>query len=177
MGMYKFIAKCNPQKTTPENWDSVMSTDNINGIWFFGLAGSGKSYASKLIMECTENAFIVDGDNVRLKISTDLGYTVQDRLIQINRLLGIGELVIENKYFPIISSVYMTEDVRKRCEAAHIKVVKIIRETAQILEHRKIYETEENVVGKDIKEHEIQCDNIFNRGDERFVKQVKKYVE
>ena len=47
----------------------------FNGLWLFGLSGSGKSYLSKKISTLIDNSFIVDGDFVRSKISFDLGYS------------------------------------------------------------------------------------------------------
>ena len=77
----------------------------FNGLWLFGLSGSGKSYLSKKISTLIDNSFIVDGDFVRSKISFDLGYSKKDRIIQNKRVLGIAKMVIKNNYFPIISSI------------------------------------------------------------------------
>ena len=35
------------------------------GIWFFGLSGTGKSFASKFIGKYHKNCLIIDGDVVR----------------------------------------------------------------------------------------------------------------
>ena len=56
-----------------------------NGIWLYGLAGSGKTFASKCLMQTIQKGFIIDGDDVREFISTDLDYTVDDRKIQLKR--------------------------------------------------------------------------------------------
>ena len=56
------------------------------GIWFYGLSGSGKTYASKLILKENKNSFLIDGDDVRKFLSQDLNYSLQDRKIQIRRI-------------------------------------------------------------------------------------------
>ena len=75
---------------------------NINGIWIYGLAGSGKSYASKMLSNYYKNSFIIDGDDVRDLISFDLSFSLNDRKIQIQRLLGIATICIKNNGFPIV---------------------------------------------------------------------------
>ena len=53
----------------------------FKGIWFFGLSGSGKSFASSYLNELIDNSFIIDGDTVRTLISNDLGYDIKSREI------------------------------------------------------------------------------------------------
>ena len=59
-----------------------------NGIWLFGLSGSGKTFASKFISHKINNSFIIDGDEVREHISFDLDYDLDSRLIQLKRIFG-----------------------------------------------------------------------------------------
>ena len=65
------------------------------GIWFYGLSGSGKSFASSVCKEFIPSAFVVDGDDVRKYVSTDLSYSEIDRKVQTNRVLGISKIVIQ----------------------------------------------------------------------------------
>ena len=67
------------------------------GIWFYGLSGSGKSYASILINKKIKNSIVIDGDEVRKNISFDLKYSKKDRNIQLKRMLGIGKIAINSK--------------------------------------------------------------------------------
>ena len=84
------------------------------GIWFIGLAGVGKTFSSNFIKKKIKNSIIIDGDTVRKLVSYDLGYNLKDRKIQITRMLGIGEICIKSKKFPIISTVYMNNKVYKK---------------------------------------------------------------
>ena len=81
--------------------------NNYNGIWFFGLSGVGKSYASNLIKAKRKNTVVIDGDVVREYLSHDLGYSIKDRNIQIKRMYGIAKIIINSNYFPVVSSVWM----------------------------------------------------------------------
>ena len=53
-------------------------------LWFVGLSGSGKStIANGLQTKLFENGFnaiVLDGDNTRLGINKDLGFTEKDRI-------------------------------------------------------------------------------------------------
>ena len=91
------------------------------GIWFFGLSGSGKTYFSEKIKSKIKNYVLVDGDNVRKLISTDLNYSKVHRKIQISRVLGIARLIIESNKFPIISTVYMDKNISYLCKKNKIK--------------------------------------------------------
>ena len=42
-----------------------MKINKKKGIWFFGLSGSGKTYASKIIKKIKKNSITIDGDDVR----------------------------------------------------------------------------------------------------------------
>ena len=150
---------------------------NTKGIWLYGLAGSGKSYGSNVISNSVSNSFIIDGDNVRAKISTDLGYTVEDRLIQIQRIYGIAMLAMDNDQFPIISSVYMTENLAEKCQEVAIKVIRIERDKDELKKIRKIYTVDDNVVGKDIDLQKVDTLVINNFGDQSFAKELLLNVD
>ena len=75
------------------------------GIWFYGISGSGKTQASLYLKKYIENSIILDGDEIRKKISFDLGYSIKDRKIQIRRIFGIMSLLLKNKIFPIVEII------------------------------------------------------------------------
>ena len=78
-----------------------------NGLWFFGLSGSGKSYASKFLNKLIKNPFLIDGDDIRKNISFDLNYSIKDRKTQVKRVYGLAKISINQGFFPIISTVYL----------------------------------------------------------------------
>jgi len=76
----------------------------INGhpgkvIWLTGLSGSGKStIANALEKELYAQAmhtYILDGDNVRLGLNKDLGFTDADRVENIRRVAEVAKLMLD----------------------------------------------------------------------------------
>ena len=151
--------------------------DNLNGIWFFGLAGSGKTFASKVCAKFIRRPFIIDGDDVREFISFDLGYSSSDRIIQVTRVLGILEIARKNYQFPIASTVTMTEAVFQKCNLLGVEVVEIIRPMAQLHKVRDIYEKSQNVVGKQIPQIEIEAKRLLNNGDKEFEEKLEAFIK
>ena len=68
-------------------------------LWFTGLSGSGKS----TLANATERAlwdrgratFLLDGDNIRLGINQDLGFSPEDRTENIRRVAEIAALMAD----------------------------------------------------------------------------------
>ena len=148
---------------------------NINGIWIYGLAGSGKSYASKMLSNYYKNSFIIDGDDVRNLISFDLSFSLNDRKIQIQRLFGMAIICIKNNNFPIISSVYMNQKIKKKCSEKKIFLLKISRPFEQLKKIRTIYSSNQNIIyEQDYKN--LQTNFIFNDGTPSFNEKLKKYA-
>ena len=138
------------------------------GIWLFGTSGSGKSFLSKKIFNKKKKSFIIDGDDLRSLVSFDLGYKLTDRIIQNKRALGIAKMVINNNYFPIISSVYLDPKVYLQAKRNKIRVINILAPKSKI--NKKLF-NKKNVVGKSISQPFIKCE-IF----ENFKKGKKIYV-
>lgn len=148
--------------------------DIIKGIWFYGLSGSGKTYASSLCKEFVPNAFVLDGDDVRKYVSSDLTYSEIDRKVQIGRILGFAKIVIENNMFPIISSVTMQLDLLNECRKLQIEVFMVNRPMDQIKTVRDIYKNESNVVGKDIDLEKFDTRTLTNDGTNKFDKILRE---
>tara|TARA_X000000950_G_scaffold241637_1_gene295381 strand:+ start:9003 stop:10916 length:1914 start_codon:yes stop_codon:yes gene_type:complete len=67
--------------------------------WLTGLSGSGKSTianaAEQILHKQGYRTFILDGDNVRLGLSRDLGFTVADRVENIRRVAEVAKLMMD----------------------------------------------------------------------------------
>ena len=159
------------------NLEISKKSKKFNGIWFYGLAGVGKTFATQLCVKIIAKAFVIDGDKVRALISYDLGYSALDREIQLKRVLGVAEIAIQNLQVPIISTVTMSEEIYKRWEELDISVAQIIRPIDQLRKVRDIYENSTNVVGKDIKQKEFDAFKLYNNGDKYFERVVKTFVD
>ena len=151
---------------------------NYRGIWFYGLAGSGKTFASDLIKTKVSNPFIIDGDDVRRLISVDLGYTNEDRKIQLQRVIGLAQIAVMNQKYPIVSTVSMNESIFDQCNELGLRVVNILRPRGQIIAARmSLYQNGKNVVGKDIPQQSVKTEKIKNDGSVNFKKLVLDYVK
>ena len=101
----------------------MKSANKSNGLWFYGLSGSGKTYASKYLKKLINNSFIIDGDEIRKNISFDLNYTLIDRKLQVKRVLGLAKICIDQNLYPIISTVYFDKKLQKELKKVRIKLV------------------------------------------------------
>ena len=144
-----------------------------SGVWFYGLAGSGKTFATKIVSAIIKNSFLIDGDEVRRLISCDLDYTPEDRRTQLQRVIGVAELAIKNAQYPIISTVSMNSEIVGQCQVLDLQVFQVYRPYDQILSVRKLLYTDtKNVVGKDITQEKLNTKTIHNDGSDEFEKLV-----
>lgn len=85
-------------------------------IWFTGLSGSGKStLAVALERELHRRGLlcrILDGDNIRSGINSNLGFSAEDRLENIRRIAEVGRLFIESGLITISAFITPTEQLR-----------------------------------------------------------------
>ena len=149
----------------------------MKSLWFIGLSGVGKSFASEYLKKKIKNSIKVDGDVIRKYISYDLDYTLLDRKEQIRRVMGIGKFLIYSNLFPIISTVYMNKKTFEECKKNKIKVIEIKRNFKQ-LENNSLYKKNiKNVVGKDIILPNIKTKIIENSGCKNFYKELNKLIK
>ncbi len=154
-----------------------MKINKKKGIWFFGLSGSGKTYASKIIKKIKKNSITIDGDDVRKFLSFDLGYSIRDRKVQIRRILGLVKISLKSNLFPIISTVYMDKHVAKQLKKNNIQLFEITRDLKEIMKWHKTYKNKKNVVGRDLKISKIKSKKIFNSGEIDFCRNIKKLIK
>ena len=68
-------------------------------LWFTGLSGAGKSTLAHAVEESLYqmgcHTFVLDGDNVRHGLCSDLGFTLSDRTENIRRIGEMTKLFVE----------------------------------------------------------------------------------
>ncbi len=78
-------------------------------IWFTGLSGSGKSTVAvaveKVLYERGHLSYRLDGDNIRLGINKNLGFTAEDRTENIRRIGEIAKLYVDTGVIVLSSFV------------------------------------------------------------------------
>ena len=69
-------------------------------LWFTGLSGSGKSTLAnaldKKLNSKKYNTYILDGDNVRMGLNKDLGFSPEDRKENIRRISEVAKLFADS---------------------------------------------------------------------------------
>lgn len=68
-------------------------------VWFTGLSGSGKSTIAnaleKALVEGHIHTYLLDGDNVRGGLNSDLSFSAEDRTENIRRIAEVSKLMID----------------------------------------------------------------------------------
>ncbi|HSY77626.1 MAG TPA: adenylyl-sulfate kinase [Bacteroidia bacterium] len=86
-------------------------------IWMTGLSGSGKTTLAigleKHLHDCGFLAYILDGDNVRTGINSDLGFSEKDRKENIRRIAEVSKLFVGSGIITINSFVSPSEESRQ----------------------------------------------------------------
>ena len=92
-------------------------------LWFTGLSGSGKStVAVALERELIRRGRIcyrLDGDNIRLGINKNLGFTAEDRTENIRRISEIAKLFVDTGVIALTSFISPYRADREAARALH----------------------------------------------------------
>ena len=68
-------------------------------LWFTGLSGSGKSTVANVVEQELHSmglyTYILDGDNIRKGLNSDLNFTEQSRIENIRRIGEVAKLMID----------------------------------------------------------------------------------
>jgi len=66
-------------------------------LWFTGLSASGKSTVAREVEDQLYNrglfAYVLDGDNIRHRLNSDLGFSPEDRVENIRRIGEVAHLI------------------------------------------------------------------------------------
>ena len=65
-------------------------------IWFTGLSGSGKTTLANIVKDKYRDYIILDGDNLRQGLSSDLGFSIEDRNENIRRVIELCKIFNDN---------------------------------------------------------------------------------
>src|SRR5690554_540599 len=102
-------------------------------LWFTGLSGSGKSTIAVALEAALYKrgniSYRLDGDNIRLGINKNLGFSAEDRAENIRRIGEIAKLFVDTGIFALSSfiSPYRADrdNVRKLHEDADMAFIEI----------------------------------------------------
>ena len=103
-----YIEKSHVEKSSDVVWHQQSVTteqkSSLKGhkavlLWYTGLSGSGKSTVANAVeqklLERGCHSYLLDGDNVRHGLNSDLGFTDEDRIENIRRISEVAKLFVD----------------------------------------------------------------------------------
>ncbi|MBL8629020.1 MAG: adenylyl-sulfate kinase [Rhodospirillaceae bacterium] len=86
-------------------------------LWLTGLSGAGKTTIAmalqRQLFEAGQQAFVLDGDNVRYGLNSDLGFSDADRSENVRRTAEVAKLMAEAGLIVIVSLITPTNALRR----------------------------------------------------------------
>ena len=90
-------------------------------VWMYGLSGSGKSTianaAERVLHQQGRMTTILDGDNLRSGLNSDLGFSDNDRLENIRRFSEVAKLFVEQGVITFVSAITPRGELRDLARA------------------------------------------------------------
>lgn len=87
-------------------------------LWFTGLSGAGKSTIAnaveKALISEGRHTMILDGDNIRMGLNSNLGFTENDRVENIRRIAEVSKLMNDAGLIVLVAAISPYETDRKR---------------------------------------------------------------
>lgn len=98
-------------------------------IFLHGLSGSGKTTIGKKLYKDlsikNKNLIYIDGDIFRKGVSSDLGYSLEDRAENIRRLMELCKVLLNSNINIIASFIAPTESIRNIMRNNIIELVEV----------------------------------------------------
>lgn len=114
-------------------------------IWFTGLSGAGKSTIANLLEQglvaAGRHTYLLDGDNVRLGLNRDLGFTDQDRVENLRRVTEVARLMFDAGLIVLVAfiSPFRAERDRARERIGREHFVEVFIDTSlEVAEARDV---------------------------------------
>lgn len=86
-------------------------------VWFTGLSGSGKSSVAMLVeqklIEKGIPAYVLDGDNLRHGLNSDLGFSMADRSENLRRLAHVAAILADSGQVVLVPAISPLAEHRK----------------------------------------------------------------
>jgi bifunctional enzyme CysN/CysC len=89
-----------PVDSAVSAWERAQAKQHTNGVfWMTGLPGSGKSTVARaaetLLFRRGIDVVVLDGDSLRARLSTDLGFSPEDRAENVRRAAVVARLMAD----------------------------------------------------------------------------------
>jgi bifunctional enzyme CysN/CysC len=90
-------------------------------IWLTGLSGSGKSTIAngveKRLHSLGMHAYVLDGDNLRMGLNSDLGFAPEDRAENIRRISEVAKVLVDAGLIALVAVISPFEADRQRAKS------------------------------------------------------------
>ena len=92
-------------------------------VWITGLSGSGKSSVAveleRRLVASGRAAYLLDGDNLRHGLNSDLGFSAADRTENVRRVAEVAKLLADAGVIAVASLISPFREDRAKARAAH----------------------------------------------------------
>lgn len=87
-------------------------------LWFTGLSGAGKTTVAKEVYKFLNTKGVkvelLDGDEIRSSLSSDLGFSRADRDLQVQRIAWVANLLSRNDVVVLVSAISPYREAREK---------------------------------------------------------------
>jgi bifunctional enzyme CysN/CysC len=94
-------------------------------VWFTGLSGSGKSTVAatceRLLVAEGRPAYLLDGDNLRMGLNGDLGFSAADRAENVRRVGHVARLFADSGVIALVPLISPYRADRDLVRAMHVE--------------------------------------------------------
>ncbi|MEZ5165194.1 MAG: adenylyl-sulfate kinase [Acidimicrobiales bacterium] len=104
-----------------QRWDAIGHRGAT--VWFTGLSGSGKSTVAtaveRLLLGAGRPCYVLDGDNIRMGLNGDLGFSAGDRDENVRRVAEVSRLFADAGLVALVPLVSPYRAARDTARALH----------------------------------------------------------
>ncbi len=107
-----------PDNIFPTAQEPVHGGDTACALWFTGLSGAGKSTIAQAVLRrlraLGRHGYILDGDNLRAGLNSDLGFSEEDRVENQRRVAEVAKLFVDAGMVAIVATISPLQDMREK---------------------------------------------------------------
>lgn len=111
------IAKI-PRNIFPTALEPNHDCDSACALWLTGLSGAGKSTIAQCVLRrlraVGRSGYILDGDNLRAGLNSDLGFSEEERAENQRRVAEVARLFVDAGMVAIVATISPLQEMREK---------------------------------------------------------------